>query len=104
MYQYRRLRKDLGASLRAARKRKGLSQQQLALIMNTHQADLSKIENGRKPISVEQLLSFAVILFDTERVKIGRIEKDIFWIAFSKNGQPEDNFHLTFMAEESKNC
>jgi transcriptional regulator with XRE-family HTH domain len=52
-------RERIGNEIRLIRERKGLSQDELAEIMEIHRATISKIETGKFAISIDYLVKFA---------------------------------------------
>jgi transcriptional regulator with XRE-family HTH domain len=51
-------RERIGNELRAMREKKGLSQDDLAEIMDIHRATISKIETGKFAITIDYLVKF----------------------------------------------
>lgn len=51
----------LGARLRLAREQAGLSQGQVAKMLNLHRPSISEVEAGRRKVSAEELVEFARI-------------------------------------------
>ena len=52
-------RERIGSEIRAIRESRGLSQDDLADIMEVHRATISKIETGKFAISIDYLVKFA---------------------------------------------
>jgi transcriptional regulator with XRE-family HTH domain len=50
-----KVRKDLGANVRAFRKKAGLSQERLAEKAELHPVYISQVERGQKAVSIEAL-------------------------------------------------
>lgn len=55
-------RTKIGDTIRTIREKKGLSQDQLAVIMNISRSTISKIENGKFNITVDYLARFSIPL------------------------------------------
>jgi DNA-binding Xre family transcriptional regulator len=64
-----KLFKEIGRKIREARIEKGMSQQDLALAVGMEQPDISKIEEGKKNITVETLARICRCL-DIENIKL----------------------------------
>lgn len=63
-------REKVGKSIRALREGQGLSQDQLAEIMQVHRSTISKVETGKFAITIDYLVKFAWYLnFEIELVK-----------------------------------
>ena len=58
----------IGNEIRLAREKKGLSQEQLAEMINIKSATIAKIEKGRFSISVDYLARFSILLDHEFRV------------------------------------
>ena len=56
---FQKYREVIGRNIRAFRKKKGYSQDDLALIMNVHRSTISKVETGKFAISIDYLVKFA---------------------------------------------
>lgn len=54
--------KDLGALIRAERKRQGFTQAQLAGLCNVGVTFLSKLENGKESAEIDKAISVATML------------------------------------------
>jgi len=52
-------REMIGKQIRAFREKKGLSQDELAEIMEVHRSTISKVETGKFAISIDYLVKFA---------------------------------------------
>lgn len=52
-------REQIGRSIRSMREKQGLSQDELAAIMDVQRSTISKIENGRFSVSVDYIIKFA---------------------------------------------
>jgi len=59
---YNDLLKNVGLQFKMARLKKGLSQAQLAEILNSHDRYISDIECGRRNITIKTINKFATIL------------------------------------------
>ncbi|GKV56010.1 hypothetical protein NCCP2222_19570 [Sporosarcina sp. NCCP-2222] len=57
---------EFGAILRACRKRKGFTQEELADMLNIEQADVSRIENDRKEAPMSLFQQWAMITGSTD--------------------------------------
>lgn len=55
-------RTNLGEEIRTVREKRGLSQEQLARMMEISRSTISKIENGKFSISVDYLARFSIYL------------------------------------------
>lgn len=55
-------REELGLRLREIREKKGLSQEQLADIMNVSRTTISKIESGKFNCSYDYIIKFSAVL------------------------------------------
>lgn len=55
-------RSKIGDTIRTIREKRGLSQDQLAVIMNISRSTISKIENGKFNITVDYLARFSIPL------------------------------------------
>ena len=63
----------IGARLRTARKMAGLSQGQVARMMNLHRPSVSETEAGRRGVSAEELARFSEIYGVTSAWLIGEV-------------------------------
>ena len=61
-------RRILGNEIRTVREQKGLSQEQLAEMMEINSSTISKIENGKFSITVDYLARFSLYLDHEFRV------------------------------------
>lgn len=61
-------RRILGNEIRTVREQKGLSQEQLAEMMEINRSTISKIENGKFGITVDYLARFSIHLEHEFRV------------------------------------
>ena len=52
-------REKIGKSIRSFREDKGLSQDELAEIMEVHRSTISKVETGKFAITIDYLVKFA---------------------------------------------
>lgn len=52
-------REKIGKRIRAIREEKGLSQDELADIMEVHRSTISKVETGKFAITIDYLVKFA---------------------------------------------
>jgi transcriptional regulator with XRE-family HTH domain len=69
---------NIASKLRTARENAGLSQGQVAKLLNVHRPTISEIEAGRRKVSSEELVKFA----DLYSVSVG-------WLTLS-NAEDED--------------
>jgi transcriptional regulator with XRE-family HTH domain len=61
-------RQILGNEIKAVREKRGLSQEQLAEMMDINRSTISKIENGKFSITVDYLARFSIYLEHEFRV------------------------------------
>ena len=60
--QIKDYRLKLGDKIRQVREQRGYSQEQLADMMDINRSTISKIENGKFSITVDQLVRFSIFL------------------------------------------
>ena len=60
--QIKDYRLKLGDKIRIVREQRGYSQEQLAELMNINRSTISKIENGKFSITVDNLVRFSIFL------------------------------------------
>ena len=71
-------RKILAQRLRISRERAGLSQGQVARLLNIHRPTISEIEAGRRKVSVEELIKFSEIY-----------GVEVSWLSCAKTTEPD---------------
>ncbi len=76
-------REAIARRLRAAREQAGLSQGQVARLLDYQRPTISEIEAGRRKVSAEELARFA----DLYKVSVS-------WLTLSKSEIPEPNVEL----------
>lgn len=88
---------QIGERIRSIRKRNKDSQETLGKKINLSKSYLSKIENGKKQISIDDLKKIADLynvhisyFFDAEKQNIDELDKHVEWIAFGKEMEQED--------------
>ena len=75
--------------LRLARKQAGLSQGQIARLLNKHRPTISEIEAGRRRVSAEELADFARLY-----------EVSVAWLSGSEPDDPEFDDRVRLAARE----
>lgn len=77
----------IGSRLKIAREQAGLSQSQVAKLMNIHRPSISEIEGGKRKVSADELGEFAKIY-----------AVDIAWLACLDENTPDENRDAIMLA------
>jgi transcriptional regulator with XRE-family HTH domain len=66
-------KREIGQRLRALRRKRGLSQAEVAAVLHTGQANISHIERGARGLTIQQLVKFAKALrASTDDILLGQ--------------------------------